>query len=109
MKNLRFLLSFAVMLTLVCGCYRKDERTIELKIPKLTSAECSQHVLNALTKMEGIKGASPDLANQTLSVTYNARLTASKNVEYAITEAGFDVNDSHGDEKAKEKLPESCR
>lgn len=108
-QNIRFSCCFLILLVFTTGCFRKDVRTIELEIPKLTSRECSKYVLNALATIEGVTGAEPNLDSQTLSITYNARLTAFKNIEYAIASAGFDVNDTEGRAEGKAKLPETCR
>lgn len=108
-QNKRVFLSFIVAMAVGTSCYRKDIRTIQLSVPKLSSKECSQHVLNALSTMEGITNMNIEGTNRILAITYDARKTAFKNIEYAISEAGFDVNDTKGRPTGKAKLPENCR
>jgi copper chaperone CopZ len=105
----RIPLFLTITLLLGSGCYRNDVQQVLFTIPALTSEECSRIVLSALAKTDGIMEAQPDLEKATLSIRYNARLTALKNIEYAIAESGFDVNEEIGRPEAKARLPEACR
>lgn len=104
-------LFLACLLLLGTGnaCYRNETVEIVYSVPKLASEECSSLVLKALGTLEGILSAKPDLVNHTLTVTYNSRLLARKNIEYAVMEAGFDIDQSAGTAAAKAQLPGSCR
>jgi hypothetical protein len=58
---------------------------------------------------DAIVRAQPDVAARTVTVTYNSMRLAIKNIEYAITAAGFDVNEEQARPEARQALPEGCR
>ena len=93
----------------VSACYRNETLEHVFSVPALSSETCSTLVLQAVGSQDGVLSASPDLMNQTLHVTFNSRLVALKNIEYAIKDAGFDVDQSEGRPAAKARLPENCR
>lgn len=110
-KPLLILLLTAVILT--CGaCFvrpRNDIHTHTFRVPKVKSPECGQLILNVLAKVGGITDVKPNSADGTLTISFDSRTTALKNIEFALAEAGFDVDDSVGRPAAKAKLPEGCR
>jgi copper chaperone CopZ len=63
----------------------------------------------ALAQVDGVVSVEPNMANQTLSVTYDSKKLNVKNIEYALVREGFDVNDNKGNEQARQKLPADCR
>ena len=89
--------------------FRDDNREVTYQVPALKSQECSGYLLEVLRRINGIEEASPDLENQRITIRYNSRNLGEKNIEYTISGAGFDVNDTPGNANAKANLPESCR
>jgi copper chaperone CopZ len=111
-KDRLFAVALATAAALSSGCFirpRNDDITHTFSVPKLTSPECSKIVLDILGQAAGVSKVEPDLQKGALRVTFSTRVTALKNIEYALSEAGFDVDDSIGDPAAKAKLPEGCR
>ena len=88
--------------------HRDDLRVITFDVPALASPECQSVLLQALKGVKGIE-VTPDVEARKLQVSYQSRVLEAKNIEYSITAAGFDVNDSPGDPAAKQKLPAPCR
>ncbi len=110
MKSARYLLLGAVAAAvLACGCFRQDVRTLVVNVPQMKSAECSKIIQGALSRIEGIVSAEPDLQKRTMSVTYNSTKLSIKNVEFLIAGVGFDANDEKGKPEAKAALPAGCR
>lgn len=97
------------MAFLACGCFRQDIRTLVVKVPQMKSADCSKIIQGALSHIEGIISAEPDLQQRTMSVTYNSTKLSIKNVEFLIAGVGFDSNDEQGKPDAKAALPAGCR
>jgi copper chaperone CopZ len=89
--------------------FRDDNKEVTYRVPALKSQECSGYLLDALRTVNGIQEASPDFELQQITIRYNSRNLGLKNIEYTISGAGFDVNDTPGDKKAKDRLPETCR
>ena len=110
MKPASYFIGFAVVLAcMVCGCFRQDVRTLVVKVPQMKSLECSKIIQGALSSIEGIVSAEPDIENRTMSITYNGTKLGIKNIEYLIAGVGFDVNDEQGKPEAKAALPAGCR
>ena len=91
------------------ACFRQDIRTLVVKVPGMRTTECSKIIQGALSSIEGIVSAEPDIENRTMSITYNGTKLGIKNIEYLIAGVGFDVNDEQGKPEAKAALPAGCR
>lgn len=91
------------------GCFRQDRRTITVKVPQLRSEECLRLIQTAAKPVDGIEQLTPDYAQQTLDVTYNAMKLGIKNIEFVIAGAGFDANETQAPAAARAALPEGCR
>jgi cation transport ATPase len=75
----------------------------------MKSADCSKIIQGALSRIEGIVTAVPDLEKRTMVITYNSTKLSIKNVEFLIAGVGFDANDEQGKPEAKAALPAGCR
>ena len=98
---------FACMFALLggSGCFRQDVLTIALHVPKMRDAAQVATIEQALRGsptpappgatgwIEGIVSVQFNPQAQQVSVTYDARRIARKNIEHLISAAGFDVND----------------
>ena len=110
MKSARNLFgSLAIAMLLACGCFRQDVRTLVVSVPQMKSADCSKIIQGALSRIEGIVTAVPDLEKRTMVITYNSTKLSIKNVEFLIAGVGFDANDEQGKPEAKAALPAGCR
>lgn len=117
LKNLAILLVLSTGLISAPGCsfikktvrFREDIRTVTFRVPAVSDVECRRQLLRVLNATGWVKEASTDESEATVTISYNSRELAEKNLLYAISRAGFDVDDVAGDPDAKEKLPETCR
>jgi copper chaperone CopZ len=104
-----FALSFCVGLS---ACYRQDIQTLNVSVPGMKSQECAGIIYNGFQTqppLEGIVSVKTDVANRTVSVTYDSRKIAIKNIEYLICDLGFEANGNPPRPGTQEKLPEGCR
>ena len=107
---------FAVFVALIfTGCdkrfgmNRPTELSIDIHIPQLNGPICAEHLLTALSPMDGINSVVPNVEEKSILVTYNPSGLARKNIEYFIATLGYDANELTGDPKEKAKLNELCR
>ena len=105
---------FVFIATMLFGCYREDIRTFEIHVPQMNNENCAQRVRAAFFVgggqfKEGILDLELNVAERTVTVTYNSTLTARKNLEYLLTHAGFDANDEKARPEAQANLPAECR
>lgn len=104
----------ALLAALGAGCFRNPVSTIELKIPAMKTEACSQAVEAAVGRLgigEGgaIQDVRIDLAAQTAWVTYDNVRLGRRNIEVAVRNSGFAVNDLPANEEARAKLAPECR
>ncbi len=91
------------------ACYRQDILTVEIHVPQMRETECSRIIIRALREVDGIQSVRPDTENRVLTVTYNARKLALKNIEHTLAEQGFTANDEEARSDARMRLPPECR
>ena len=108
MKQTILLLGCMALLT---GCFRKEILTVEIAIPQMQSEACAQLVLQAIGRLEAdaILRAEMIVDRRIASVQYDSTRLGLKNIEHAISMAGFDANDVLARPEAREALPEGCR
>lgn len=93
------------------GCRRTDVRVVEVATPGVRCERCADKVMRALKALPGIDpGESEvDLSQGVTRVRYDSMQLALKNIEFAITGAGFDANTYPADAEARAALPPECR
>lgn len=100
------------MLVMSVSCRRTDVRTVLVSVPEMRNRACAEVIVKALSSSMGVKGGSDikvDLVARTVSVQYESLLTARKNVEYTIAEAGFTANSIPANADAASKLSDECK
>ena len=112
MKKKLHILLLTAFVTASSGCSvrpREDMHTHVLVVPRVAIPECREIILQNLGRIGGITKVEVQPDQGTLTVTFNSRITALKNIEFSLAEAGFDVDDSVGRAGERSTLPESCR
>jgi len=112
--------SIALVLALVlgacsgeCACrgpflFRQDIRELTVYVPEMAGPACAEAARNAVMKQDGVLGATPDLDARTLTVRYDSRRLATKNIERALAMAGFNVGGFPVNAEARARLPQDC-
>lgn len=88
---------------------REDIREATFWIPAVSSQECLGILHEVLSRSGMVREMRVEEGEGKLTVVYNSRYTAKKNIEYGIAAAGFDIDETVGDPDAKRRLPEACR
>jgi copper chaperone CopZ len=104
----------AVLLALGAGCFRNTVSEIELKIPAMRSEGCAQQVQATVARLglgpeEAIREIRIDVNARTAWVKYDNVRLGRRNIEVAVRNSGFAVNDLPANEEARAKLPPECR
>ncbi len=102
---------FGLVLLAMTGCFRQELLTVEIEIPQMRSEQCAQRVLRALGTLEAdaILEAELKVAEGLAVIKYDSTRLHLKNIEHAISIAGFDANDVLARPDARDALPEECR
>lgn len=92
------------------GCRLSDKRTFTVTAPGVKNEACAQRVAQALSAVDGVDMASLrfDMAERTITLSYESLKLGKKNVEHAIAHVGFDANDVPAFAEAKAALPDAC-
>lgn len=100
-----------VLLTAVSSCRQSDLRTVEIKVPDLKNDACAKIIANAVGRQVGVKPGSigVDFQRRLVILQYESLVTAIKNIEFAIAEAGFQANEVPAKEEAARALPPECK
>lgn len=79
-----------VVAVLLSACFRQDIRVASFTIEEMTTPDDLHTILLSLRHVDGIV-AQPeaDFTNRVLHVQFNGRVTAMKNIEEAIAQAGY--------------------
>ncbi len=104
-------LGLAALLALGTGCFRNTISEIELTIPAMKTEACGEAASNAVARLgEGaILDIRIDVPEQTAWVKYDNVRLGRRNIEVAVRNAGFAVNDLPANEEARSKLSPECR
>jgi len=97
MKHMYYAACLLAVVLCISSCYRPDEITVEVSIPQLAGQADADLIERALkekngTNMEMVKTVVFDFDKRLVKVTYNAKLTALKNIQHAIAGAGFQAD-----------------
>ena len=101
----------AALLALGAGCFRNTTSEIELSVPAMKTEGAAQRVRTAVGKLgEGaILDVRIDVPARKAWVTYDNVRLGRRNIEVAVRNAGFAVNDLPANEEARAQLPPEFR
>ena len=104
-------LGLGALLVMGSGCFRNTASEMELKIPAMKTEACAQAVQGAIARLGdgAIRNIRLDVAAQTVWVTYDNVRLGRRNIEVAVRNAGFTVNDLAANEEARAKLAPEYR
>ena len=104
-------IGLAALLAAGSGCFRNTVSEIELKIPAMKTEACGRRVQEAVASLgEGaIRDVRLNVGARTAWVTYDNVRLGRRNIEVAVRNAGFAVNDLPANEEARAKLPPEFR
>ena len=110
MKRLTCLL-LVTLCVLALSCRTKDIRTVFVLVPEMKNVACADVVLKAVNRIQGVQPdlTRVDLEKRAVIVTYDSLLTALKNIEFVIADAGFQANEVPANTNAVRALPPECR
>jgi copper chaperone CopZ len=106
----RLLLVLAVGMCLFgTGCRRQDIRTIMIDVPAMENEAHANMVISAMRSIPGVDTNSVrvDFSMRTVTVRYESLQASLKNIEMAISEAGFAANGVPANPEAAAKVAAS--
>jgi len=87
--------------------YAIGTEKVILSIGDMTCASCSQHVENALKKLDGVLSASVNLATEKAAVEYVPGVVGMSDFQKAVHDAGYVVLEAPGEGAQKQPVDEA--
>ena len=102
----RLLLIMSLMM--MCCCNGNIEKT-EIQISSAQCGMCAITIEESLTKVDGVKKALVDMDALKVTVAYDVEKTGLKSLESAISNAGYQANETSANFEVYNKLPGCCK
>lgn len=96
------LLATTLIALLAVSCRKHDTRTMVIHVPEMKNEACVEIVLRAIHATSGVHRdrTRVDRETRTVSVAYNSIQLSTKNIEFAVADAGFAANTIPANKKA---------
>ena len=107
MSSASFLLTPVFFITLI-GCGGEDVNAV-LNTPTIQCGMCQKTIEMGLKKVSGISHSAVDLETKTTKVIYDKEKTDLTKIEKAISELGYQANETPANSMAYEGLAPCCK
>ena len=97
-----------ISLMMMCCCNGNINKT-EIDISSAQCGMCAITIEEALTKVAGVKKALVDMDALTVTVAYYTEKTELKSLESAISNAGYQANETSANAEVYKNLPGCCK
>ena len=104
MKKVFLLMTMLVII----GC-SGENKIVKISIPSAQCGMCSINIENALTKVEGVLKAYADMDVLMVEVSYNPSKANLSGLESAISNAGYQANETVANAEGYKNLPGCCK
>ncbi|MBC8311972.1 MAG: heavy-metal-associated domain-containing protein [Candidatus Marinimicrobia bacterium] len=104
MKKLFLVMSLLVMV----GCKGEISKA-EINIPTAQCGMCAVTIENTLRNVEGVKKALVDMDALKVTVAYDAEVANVSSIENAISNAGYQANETSANMEVYKSLPGCCK
>ena len=107
MNRISFLLTPVFFITLI-GCGGEDVNAV-LNTPTIQCGMCQKTIEMGLKKVSGISHTAVDLETKTTKVIYDKEKTDLTKIEKAISELGYQANETLANSTAYDALAPCCK
>ncbi len=83
--------------------------TVSIKVESAVCGSCANTIEKALKKVDGVKSAKVDIDKKVATVNYSAAKANLSQLETAISNSGYDANDTKRNKAAYDKLDDCCK
>ena len=104
MKKLFLIIS----MLLIVSC-KGELAKAEINIPTAQCGMCAMTIEEALTKVDGVKKAYVDMDALKVTVAYNIEVANITSIESAISNAGYQANETSANAEVYKNLPGCCK
>ena len=105
MKN-NILMVILIGLFIGCGGEKID---VTVMTPTIQCGMCERNIEVGLSKVDGVASSAVDLSTKTTKVSFDAQKTDVLKIERAISNLGYQANETLANSEAYESLPACCK
>ncbi|MDP6170458.1 MAG: heavy metal-associated domain-containing protein [Candidatus Marinimicrobia bacterium] len=102
------MLMVLLSLSLYVGC-GEENISVTVMTPTIQCGMCQKTIEMGLGKLEGVGRSTVDLATKTTQVSFNSEKTDLAKIERAISDLGYQANETSANSDAYEALPACCK
>ena len=107
MNRISFLLTSVFFITMI-GCDDEHVNAV-VNTPTIQCGMCQKTIEMGLKKVSGVTHSAVDLETKTTTVVYDMKKTDLTQIEKAISELGYQANETLADPLAYEALSGCCK
>ncbi len=98
MNKLLTIPAIALSMIISFGCRQRDISTVSISVPQISATDnlAQGKVIAALSVLDGVDKSSIKFDDGKLELSYDTMKLGLKNIEHAIMDIGYDVNDFKG-------------
>lgn len=86
----------------------QTEKTV-ISLPTMKCEMCAKTITEAVQQLDGVKAVTVNLDKKNAEVQFVTGKLGAKKIETAISNAGYDANNTKRNEEAYKKLSECCQ
>lgn len=105
----RTFLAIALILAVMVPALADAVKTEKIKLPTLQCESCKQRIETKLKNFKGLKSIDVNVDDKVATVVYDTQVTSVDKIEQAISNIGYDANNTKASKQAVGKLPACCR
>lgn len=138
MKKLKLYSFVIIILFVISGCGKGDNKTtenksedrktelkksteltnnnstgqtevIEIRLPTMQCGTCKKNIEGAVKKLDGVEDVNVTVKEKTATVKFDKSRTDLNKIEAVIVSAGYQANDKPANKEAYDKLEDCCK
>ena len=97
-----------ILLGIFMGC-GGEKIDVTVMTPTIQCGMCEKNIEVGLAKVDGVASSTVDLSTKTTKVSFDAQKTDLLKIEKAISNLGYQANETLANSEAYESLPACCK
>ncbi len=105
----RLYVALTLFLAILLPAFATEMTTATVSLSTLQCGGCKKTIEARISRLEGVQSIVVDVETKEATVVFDPGVTSLAAIETAISEAGYDANDTKANSKAQKKLPTCCQ
>ena len=105
----RFYTTLTLFLILLMPALAAEMTTATVSLSTLQCGGCKNRIETRISGLAGVQSIVVDVESKKATVVFDPAVTSLAAIETAISEAGYDANDTKASPQSQKKLPTCCQ